>query len=127
MFDPTLGQPVDLAGLSAPFTPAYQANLGVTWRHRVKRNLSFDLHGRANWLGRQWWDVTDHYRQRPYALANFGAALEGERWTLSADVKNAFDQRYNTIFAAAEEIGAPFNTASVGRPREVFASVGYRF
>jgi outer membrane receptor protein involved in Fe transport len=127
IFDPTVGAVVDLDGKSAPYTPEYQANLGATWRHALTDTLSLDARVGASFFGRQWWDVTDHYQQRPYALVNLGVSLEGRKWSLSVDAKNLFDERYNTIFAAAEQIGAPFNTGSIGRPREVFVALSVKY
>jgi outer membrane receptor protein involved in Fe transport len=71
--------------------------------------------------------LTNHYEQPAYHLANFGIRLEERHWKISADVTNAFNHLYNTVFISAAELGAPFNQASIGRPRLWSGTVTYRW
>ncbi|TPG16421.1 TonB-dependent receptor [Sphingomonas koreensis] len=118
---------VNLKGRTAPFTPAYQGSISLDWSHNLASGLVLGLRADATAFGRTYWDVTDHYQQRPYALVNLGARLEWKSWTLSTHVFNLFDRRYNTTFISSAEVGAPNNVAGIGRPRLWSATLSYRY
>ena len=126
-FDPDFGIATNLAGRTAPFTPAYQGSIALDWTHTLGHDLTLGLRVDAVGVGRQYWDVTDHFQQRPYQLVNLGVRLDYHTFTLSAHVFNVNDARYNTTFISAAEVGAPFNVAGIGRPRLWNVALSYRY
>jgi iron complex outermembrane receptor protein len=126
--DNILGVVYDLKGNEAPFAPAYQATLAVDWHHPLTDNVAVGARVSARLFGRSWWDGLDRFQQRPYQVVDAGLWFDiGEHWTLAAHVKNLFDERYNTFYVDQSESGAPFNEASIGAPRQAFASVTVRY
>lgn len=118
---------VNLKGRTAPFTPAYQGTASLDWTHSISHDWTFGFRGSVTVIGRQYWDVTDNFKQRPYQLVNLGVRLEYKTLTLAANVFNVFDVRYNTTFISAAEVGAPRNVAGIGRPRLANVSLGIKF
>jgi iron complex outermembrane receptor protein len=127
IFDPDLNEMTNLKGRTAPFTPEYQASISLDWSHEIAEGFVFGLRSDVSFFGKHYWDITDHYEQAPYQLVNLGARLEHDHWTLSAHVSNLFDTLYNTEFASAAEVGAPFNIGQIGRPRQWTVSLTYRY
>jgi iron complex outermembrane receptor protein len=129
------GNPVSAAGSAAPETPEYQANLAVDWRHHLTDDLVFGARVDTRFVGRSFWDATGcagpaltqglcpaagfRFQQRPYQIVNLGISLDiGKHFTVGARVENVFDTRFNTLYADASETGAPYNVASINRPRQ---------
>jgi iron complex outermembrane receptor protein len=125
-FDSDLGQQTNLNGRTAPFTPAYQGSLSLDWSHHLG-DWVVGARTDVSFVGRQYWDVTDHYSQLAYQLVNLGVRAEMKQWTVAAHVSNIFDTRYNTTFISAAELNAPFNVAGIGRPRLWTVSLNYRW
>jgi iron complex outermembrane receptor protein len=119
--------PTDLNGRDVNFTPAYQGSLTLDWSHHLAGDWTWSARPSLSFFGREFWDLTNHYSQPAYHLANFGVRAENQHWKLSADVTNAFNHFYNTVFISAAELGAPFNQASIGRPRLWSGTVAYRW
>lgn len=109
--------PVNLHGIDAPFTPAYQASLALDWQHRVWRAAVLGLRADAMFKGRQYWDPENLRMQRAYNIENFGARLEIANWEISAHVANVFDERYNVDYFYGPALGAPYDLAMLGQPR----------
>ena len=126
-YDPDLAVFTNLKGRTAPFTPAYQGSIALDWTHELGADFTLGLRVDATAIGRQYWDVTDHFKQRPYQLVNLGARLSWHRMTLSANVFNVANVRYNTTFISAAEVGAPFNVAGIGRPRLWNVALSFKF
>jgi iron complex outermembrane receptor protein len=119
--------PVDLHGMDAPFTPAYQANLALDWQHRLGGNVVFGLRADAAFKGRQYWDPEDLRQQRAYNIENLGVRLEMSRWELSAHVANLFDERYNVDYFYGPALGAPYDLAMLGQPRLWTARLAWKY
>lgn len=123
-----LGVNYNLQGKNGPDTPDYQATLAADWRHPLTDTLALGVRVDARLFGRVWWDGLDRFEQRPYQVVNAGLRLEyGDHWVLAANVKNIFNERYNTFYADQSETGAPFNVAGVGAPRQAFVSLTVRY
>jgi iron complex outermembrane receptor protein len=116
-FDADLNQPTNLSGRTAPYTPAYQGSLTLDWSHRLSEGLLLGARADATFVGQQWWDPTDHFRQPAHQIINLGIRLEGDKWSIDGHVSNVFNKLYNTEFVSAAEVQAPFNVAGIGRPR----------
>jgi outer membrane receptor protein involved in Fe transport len=125
--DSDLGQSTNLQGRTAPFTPEYQGSLSLDWSHHVTDGMKFGARADVSLVGREYWDVTDHYSQLAYQLVNLGLRLEGRQWTVGGHVSNVFDKRYNTTFISAAELQAPYNVAGIGRPRLWTITLSYRW
>ncbi len=119
--------PTSLDGRAVNFTPAYQGSVNLDWTHHLGGDWLVGVRPSISFFGREYWDLTNHYSQPAYHLANFGVRLEERHWKISADVSNAFNHLYNTVFISAAELGAPFNQASIGRPRLWSGTVTYRW
>jgi iron complex outermembrane receptor protein len=126
-FDSDLGQSTNLQGRTAPFTPEYQGSLSLDWSHHLTQGLTLGARGDVSFVGREYWDVTDHYSQLAYQLVNLGLRLEGRQWAVAGHVSNLFDKRYNTTFISAAELQAPYNVAGIGRPRLWTVTLTYRW
>lgn len=125
--DPQTNLPINLRGRIAPFTPDYSANVVVDWTHRMGHELTFGARLDASFTGSSWWDPQDSARQSAYQLLNMGVRVERGFWTLAGHVSNLTNARYNTIYDPTYDIGAPFNVAHIGRPREFVFSGTVRF
>ena len=129
----TAGCPTNLKGRTATNTPDYQGSLSLDWSHHLTDGLVFGARADASFIGRSYWDVTDHYKQTDYQLINLGVRLEGSRWTVSGHVSNLTNKLYNTAYISAAELGAPIGgdgkggAASVSRPRLWTAGFTYRW
>jgi iron complex outermembrane receptor protein len=108
---------VNLHGIDAPFTPAYQAALALDWQHRLGRNVVLGLRADAVFKGRQYWDPENLNAQRAYNIENLGARLEISNWEISAHVANLFNERYNVDYFYGPALGAPYDLAMLGQPR----------
>ncbi len=127
-FNPNTGMTINLKGLTAPFAPAYQANLAAEWKHQFSSDVEFDFRIDGSFHGKQYWNISDDYKQRPYQLMNIGGQLTlGKRYTLAATVKNVFDTQYHTIFAGGPDIGSPTNTTGFSLPRQWFLSLRFKY
>jgi iron complex outermembrane receptor protein len=126
-FDADLNEATNLSGRTAPYAPAYQGSVSVDWSHHLTDQLVFGARVDSTFVGQQYWDPTDHYRQPAHQLVNVGLRVEGERWSVTGHVSNVFNKLYNTEFVSAAEVQAPFNVAGVGRPRLWTASASYRW
>ena len=125
--DPQTTLPINLKGKIAPFTPDVSGNIAGEWTHRVTDDLRFTARIDASFTGLSYWDPQDSVKQRPYTVANAGVSLEARHWLLSAHVSNFTKVRYNTIYDPTYDIGAPFNVAHIGRPREWIVSMTFKY
>jgi iron complex outermembrane recepter protein len=127
-FDPDLNESINLRGRTAPNTPAYQGSVALDWAQNITDELVFGARVDESFVGQQYWDVTDHYRQPAYQLFNLGLRIEGNnKWILAAHVSNLFDVRHNTAFISAAELQSPFDVAGIGRPRLWTVTLSYNF
>ena len=94
---------------------------------RIAADWTLGLRTDASFVGRQNWDVTDHWSQTSYQLVNLGMRLEYKGLTLTGHVANVFDTKYNNIYVSAAELQAPFNVGSIGRPRLWTVGLDYRW
>jgi iron complex outermembrane recepter protein len=127
LFDSDLNVPTNLRGRLVPFTPQYQGSISLDWSHAIADDWTLGLRADASFVGRQNWDVTDHWSQTSYQLVNLGMRLEYKGLTLTGHVANVFDTKYNNIYVSAAELQAPFNVGSIGRPRMWTVGLDYRW
>lgn len=126
--DPDMGYaPVNLKGLTGPNTPSYLSSISLDWSHHIGGESVVGARVDFSAVGRQYWDVTDHYYQPAYQLTNVGIRWEISNLELSAHVSNIFNAEHNTAFISASELGAPFDVAGIGRPRLWSVKASYRF
>jgi iron complex outermembrane recepter protein len=126
-FDADLNQATNLNGRTAPYAPDYQGSVSLDWSHHLTDSLVFGARVDSTFVGRQYWDPTDHYRQPAHQLVNLGLRVEGEKWSIAGHVSNVFNKLYNTEFVSAAEVQAPFNVAGIGRPRLWTVALNYRW
>ena len=62
--------------MDAPFTPVYQANVALDWKHRLGGDVVLGVRADAAFKGRQYWDPEDLRQQRAYNIENLGVSLE---------------------------------------------------
>jgi iron complex outermembrane recepter protein len=126
--DPDLNySTVNLKGLTGPNTPAYLGSVTFDWSHHLTARSVVGARMDVIAIGRQYWDVTDHFYQPAYQLTNFGLRWQYENFELSAHLANALNVEYNTAYISAAEVGAPFNVAGIGQPRLWSVKAAYRF
>jgi iron complex outermembrane receptor protein len=126
-YDLDLNVPTNLNGRTAPYTPAYQGSLSLDWSHHLNAALVFGARIDGSFVGQSYWDPTDHFQQPAHQTVNTGIRLEGTRWSVEGHVANIFNKLYNTEFISAAEVQAPFNVASISRPRMWTVSLKYRW
>jgi iron complex outermembrane receptor protein len=126
-FDSDLNVPTNLDGRTAPYTPQYQSSLSLDWSHSISPDWTLGLRTDATFVGRQNWDVTDHWHQASYRLVNVGVRLGYKGLTLTGHVANVFDAKYNNVYGSAAELQAPFNVALIGRPRLWTVGIDYQW
>lgn len=119
----------NLNGLTAPFTPAYTANLALDWDHVLANGdkLGGRIDGSA--IGQSYWDPNDFARQKAYQLLNLGAHYDSTRWTWVGRITNVTGTRYNTMYWDSRDVGGPppLSFARINRPRTVALTGTYRF
>ena len=132
--------PVSAGGNQAPNTPAYQATLAVDWRHNLHDDLVLGARVDSRFIGRSYWDSAGcsalapgcpyegfRAKQTAYQVVNAGVSLDvGKHWSVGAHLMNVFDVKYNTFYAAASEIGSPYNVAGINRPRQWLLNLNAR-
>lgn len=118
ILEPNTGNPnFDLNGMTAPFTPEYQASVSLDWARELFTGFLFGFRVDSAYIGEQWWDLGNFRRQRAYELVNVGARVEAGRWEISANLTNATDEGFHTAYYTGPEVGAPFDIAARGQPR----------
>jgi iron complex outermembrane receptor protein len=123
----------NLHGLTAPFTPAYSANLALDWNHLFGDGYAVGARVDGQAIGQSYWDPNDFARQKAYQLMNFGAHLDKDDWTIIAHVSNLTGTKYNTMYWDLFDVGGspqnpPFHSfGRINRPRMYVASVTYHF
>jgi hypothetical protein len=128
ILEPNTGNPnFNLDGMTAPFTPEYQASLSFDWARELSADLLIGFRIDSALIGEQWWDLGNFRRQRAYELVNVGARLEAGRWEISANLTNASDEAFHTAYYTGPEVGAPFDIASHGQPRTWLIKLTGRF
>jgi iron complex outermembrane receptor protein len=119
-------QPLNISGLTVPFSPAYTANATIEWRHNFN-SYEFGSRANASFIGRSYWDPQNAAFQEAYHLVNMSAWLEHGFWKVTASVTNLTQTEYNTVYWPAADVGAPYNIARINRPREFIVSGTVRF
>jgi iron complex outermembrane receptor protein len=128
ILEPNTGNPnFDLNGMTAPFTPEYQATVTLDWARPLSASALIGLRVDAAFIGDQWWDLGNFTRQRAYELVNIGARVELGKWDLSANLTNATDSGFHTAYYTGPEVGAPFDIAGLGQPRTWIVKLTGRF
>jgi iron complex outermembrane receptor protein len=123
----------NLNGLTAPFTPAYSANLALDWNHQLNQGYAVGARVDGSAIGQSYWDPNDFARQKAYQIVNAGAHIDAPQWTLIARVTNLSGTRYNTMYWDSFDVGGtpnspPFHSfARINRPRTFTVSGTYRF
>jgi iron complex outermembrane recepter protein len=123
----------NLHGLTAPFTPAYSANLALEWNHLFSGGYKVGARVDGQAIGQSYWDPNDFARQKAYQLMNFGAHLDKDDWTFIAHVSNLTGTKYNTMYWDLFDVGGspqspPFHSfGRINRPRMYVASATYHF
>lgn len=91
-----------VVGNIAPYVARNSWVVGVITHLPITDQLG--LFGRADieGHGRQYWDPENSVSRDPYQLVNMSFGLEGpeSRWSLTANVNNLFDKKYNAEYVA---------------------------
>ncbi len=97
-------------GNKLPRVPDYTINAGASYERPLSGSWGLFLRTDYNRLGRAPWhlDNADVRRQVDYLNLRIGARTDDERWTVSAWLKNALDDRTTQDFQAVEYSGNPF-------------------
>ncbi len=118
----------NLNGLTAPFTPAYTADLAFEWNHTLANGAKVGAKVDGTAIGQSYWDPNDYARQPAYQLLNVGAHLDTAAWSFIARCTNLGGTNYNTIYWDNWDVGGiPHSFAHIGRPRLFSLSSTYRF
>jgi outer membrane receptor protein involved in Fe transport len=126
--EPNSGNPnFNLDGLTPPNSPEYQASLSVDWEREISSGWRIGLRADAAFVGQQWWNLANTRQQRAYELVNLSARLGTDRWELSTQIENVFDQKYNVEYYTGPEVGAPFDIALPAQPRIWTVQLRVRF
>ncbi len=122
--DPVTHMPVSLNGLTAPYTPIYQASVSADWERSLTDRIVLGVHAEDSFQGRSHWDPQNLRSQSAYSIANFSVRWGvGSHWTFRGNISNAFDTRCNTNYFYGPALGAPYDVAKLGRPRLITGSV----
>ncbi len=121
----TTTEGVDVSDNKVPNTPAYTATFGA----QVSRAMSGGrVYGRAEvaCFGAFEYNEANTQRQDAYSVTNFRGGWRGNRFTIEAWIRNAFDKNYIPLafafnFAPSGFLGEP------GRPRTMGINLGIGF
>jgi iron complex outermembrane receptor protein len=117
----------NLNGLTAPFTPAYSANLALEWNHKLGSGVRVGARVDGSAIGQSYWDPNDFARQKAYQLMNLGAHFDSTHWTLIGRITNVTGTRFNTMYWDSWDVGGiPHSFARINRPRTFVLSGTYR-
>jgi len=117
----------NIQGLTAPFTPAYSANLALDWNHLLSNGWKIGARVDGQAIGQSYWNPNDYARQKAYQLMNLGVHLDTTDTTWIAHVTNLTNTRYNSMFWDANDVGVGHSFAHMGRPTMITLSGTYRF
>jgi iron complex outermembrane receptor protein len=118
---------VDVGGNTLPNTPRQTALIGVEVARPVGARLSLVGRAESVFHGAFEYDNANTARQESYTLTNLRAMIRGERLSVEAWVRNAFDTFYVPVafeyqgFAPSGFVGEP------GRPRTFGVTLGVGF
>jgi iron complex outermembrane receptor protein len=118
---------VDVGGRTLPNTPRQTALIGLEVARPVGGRLSLAGRVESVFTGAFEYDTANTARQDSYVVTNFRAIVRGERLSVEAWVRNAFDTFYVPVafeylgFAPSGFIGEP------GRPRTFGVTLGAGF
>jgi iron complex outermembrane receptor protein len=118
---------VDVGGKTLPNTPRQTALIGVEVARPVGARLSLVGRAESVFHGAFDYDNANTARQESYTLTNLRAIIRGERLSVEAWVRNAFDTFYVPVafeyqgFAPSGFVGEP------GRPRTFGVTLGVGF
>ena len=118
----------DSVGNKSPYTPDYTWNAGAQVQYPMSANYDFVGSVDVSGVGETWFHVIqDDFRPTIFALAfplgaaeysvaerdaytlvNLRAGIAGDRWSLVAFLKNAFDENYLEEVIVAPEFGGSF-------------------
>ena len=120
---------MNLNGLTAPFTPAYTADLALDWNRVLSNGYKVGARVDGSAIGQSYWDPNDFARQKAYQLMNAGAHVDAGAWTWIAHVSNLTGTRFNTMYWDSRDVGGPppLSFARINRPRIFALSATYRF
>lgn len=102
---PKDGAEVDLSGRQQIFTPSITSMLAVQYQYQLGGSFPVQLTARGEWqyLGRQYYDLTNSIRQAPYNLLNARAGISSKNISLFIWGRNLGNRKY---IAYAYDFGA---------------------
>ena len=131
--------PVDVGGTTPPVIQDVNWHLGADFQYPIgSRGIDFIASVQVNhsgeYNGLQVWDTV---KNPDYTIVNAQVGLAGERWELTVNVKNLFDedhhvdlQRFPNLYILdiySGEAGENINIGTLGQPRLITGSLTYRF
>ncbi|MCP5431919.1 MAG: TonB-dependent receptor [Alphaproteobacteria bacterium] len=136
------GAAQNLTGKRRPDSPEFTVSLGAQWTDRIPNtDLGWFVRGEYQWTDEQYLaaNLNPQALQEAYTIVNFRAGISGEdkSWTLSAFVRNAFDEGYctrlfdqvlNTVYGAQNAAaGTSVQRCVVGTPRNFGGELSVKF
>jgi iron complex outermembrane receptor protein len=131
--------PVDVGGTTPPVIQDVNWHLGADFQYPIgSRGVDFIASVQVNhsgeYNGLQVWDTV---KNPDYTIVNAQVGLAGERWELTINAKNLFDedhhvdlQRFPNLYILdiySGEAGENINIGTLGQPRLITGSLTYRF
>ena len=131
--------PVDVGGTTPPVVQDVNWHLGADFQHPIGNGgidfiASVQINHSGEYQGLQVWDPVEN---PDYTLVNAQIGLAAERWELTVNAKNLFDedhyvdlQRFPNLYLLdlfAGEAGGDILIGTLGQPRLITGSLTYRF
>ncbi|NIP16026.1 MAG: TonB-dependent receptor [Pseudomonadales bacterium] len=131
--------PVDVGGTTPPVVQDVNWHLGADFQYPIGSGgidfiASVQVNHSGEYNGLQVWDTV---KNPDYTIVNAQVGLAGERWELTVNAKNLFDedhyvdlQRFPNLYLLdlfAGEAGGDILIGTLGQPRLITGSLTYRF
>ena len=118
---------VDVAGNFVPGTPEYTAMIGGQLTRQIIRSWTWFARAEASLYGGFEYDEANTARQDAYQVVNLRGGVTGRRYSVTAWVKNAFDEFYVPIAFAFPGLAPSGFLGEPGQPRTFGVTLGVRF
>ncbi len=121
---------VDLSlvpGSKTPKTTDWTINAGMQYDVAISSDLAALVRLDYEYRGNKYWQIDNQDVQDPVHLVNVRTALNADNWSVSAYVKNVFNEKYYNDFNPGEFLGLSVDLGFPSRPRIFGAEMTYRF
>jgi iron complex outermembrane recepter protein len=106
-FNANVGENRPVGGNTLPYTPTFNANMGIQISWARYHNASLYLRAQVTMRGDFQYDASNAMGQTGYSLTSFRVGVRSKRWFVEGWVDNALNAHYVPIAIPYAQLGAP--------------------